>query len=312
MLNKNNNISTSIIPSGRERIIATENFEWILNNRMQKVQPSTEPISEQICSCGQAIGDGRHFRKCRKQNGLLRLHDTMRDTLITMCLSAGLHTTREPRQLLQDSDHDRPADLFIQNWSVEGMQYRKHAVDLAFPLVESRWAALSAADKTLRAKRVGITAELRAQTKRNETGSAAEQRERGNCASMTERCRKEAIHFWPIPVEGDGAVSQDFTKLLQNVSDAASKILDHDRKAFHARWVSTFAVKLAVTSSRIALQRNAAEYRRISKVPSMTDDFYAQLTADVPIQAGVNRSRQFRNKISDFYKTSSAGAPPRG
>jgi hypothetical protein len=312
MLNTLGNTSTSVIPSCRQRTIATENFEWILNNRIQKMQPSVEPISEQTCSCGQAIGDGRHFRKCRKQNGMLRLHDCMRDTLIQMCQSAGLHTTREPRQLLRDSEHDRPADLYIQNWSIEGMRFRKHAVDLTFPLVDSRWESLSAAEKTLRAKRVGVTAETRANTKRNEVGSAAEQHERGNSATMTERCRTEDTHFWPIPVEGDGAVSNDFTKLIQNVSDAASEIMDHDRRAFQARWMCTFAVKLAVMSSKIALQRSANEYRRLSRVPNITDDFYAQIAADVPVQAGVNQSREFRNRMSGLYKISSAGATPRG
>jgi hypothetical protein len=312
VLNTMNNIPIGVIPSCRQRTITTEDFEWIINNRVQKTQPSAEELSDQVCSCGQEVGDGRHFRRCGKQNGMSRLHDSLRDNVINMCQAAGLHTTREPRQLLRDSEHDRPADLFIQNWSVEGLPYRKHAIDLTFPMAESRWDALPTAEKTRRAKRVGATAEARAATKRNEKGTAAEQRERQNSATMTERCRKEHIHFWPAPVEGDGAVSTDFTNFTQNVSDAASRIMGHDRKAFQSRWATTFAVKLAVTSARISLQRNATEYRRISRLPNHSDEFYGEMATDIPVQAGASRSREFRNKMSDLYKSASAGAPPRG
>ena len=315
VMNNVNNTPLRTIPSHRKRIMASEEFEWTLNNRIQKGQPSTEEISEQMCSCGKAVGDGRHFRQCRKANGMLRLHDSMRDNLLNMCRSAGLHATREPRHLLRDSEFDRPADILIQNWSIEGFKQRKHAVDCSFPMVDSNWNGQTAAEKETKAKRVGVTAEAQADAKRNHIGSAAEQLERGNSATMTERCRLEGIHFWPVPVEGDGAVSKDFEMLIQNVSDAANKIMGHDRQEFQARWMSTFSIKLAVMSARISIQRSSAEYRRLSRMADNQNEFYGQMGTEVPIQAGVNRSREFRNRMSDLYKSmavSSAGAPPRG
>ena len=68
---------------------------------------------------------------------MLRIHDTLRDVLILMVRSADLTVQREPHDLLKEGTEDRPADLFIMGWEVDGVTHRDHAVDLTCPLVDT-------------------------------------------------------------------------------------------------------------------------------------------------------------------------------
>ena len=125
----------------------------------------------------------------------------MVEELITMCKSAGLAVAREPEGLLRDNGQDRPADLFIWDWPVQGIQQTKHTIDFTAPLADSKFAKLNLADSELRASTVGVVARAAEQRKRDYFGYEEEQRTRGNAATMQERCRREGINFWPIVVE---------------------------------------------------------------------------------------------------------------
>ncbi len=78
----NNNITTYNLISREERKFNNAEFEWILCNRLRVQQPTAKAkeMTLQTCKCGSKIEDGRHFRKCPINNGMMRVHDTMRDT----------------------------------------------------------------------------------------------------------------------------------------------------------------------------------------------------------------------------------------
>ena len=304
MMNRMANIPLSVLPSQEGRRIGSEEYEWILNNRLDNQQAGAMEIGELNCKCGQLIGKGRHFRKCNISNGVMRIHDTMRDTMLNMVTSAGLTAYREPMNLLRDSDLERPADIFITNWRIEGIHLQRHAIDCSFPLVDSAWIHLSKAEQEKRATVTGWVANQKSLTKRNKVGSAQEQVARGNSATMQERCRLEGINYWPIPIEGDGACSTDFDAFLNNVSDAAEKIRGHDPKSFKARWIYILACKLADISAKVATRRSANERRRLGNVEDATDEICGHLIADIPLTVGSggSSSRMYRNRTSDAYK----------
>jgi hypothetical protein len=301
-----------VIPGSRQRQASSEDFQWGLNNRVGNTQPMSENIKEQRCRCGQPIGDGRHFRKCKINNGMLRFHDQIRDLMATMCRSAGLHTTREPKNLLRDAEWDRPADIYIQNWGVEGIQQRNHACDFSFPLVDSGWARSSARIKEERARTVGVAAEQRVLEKRNFLGTPAERTLRGNEATMQERCRLERINFWPIPIEGDGAMSKEFVMFINNVSDAAHEFRGHDRRAFKEKWLTALSMKMMTTAAKIAMVRSNGEHRRIARVPELEDAIEPPLEAQPPMVQGISSSREFRNRMSDIHMQMTATAHRQG
>ena len=96
------------LPNKPERIYTNANFQWFLCNRVQAQQPSAKSISLQSCECSIAtdpptLKDGRHFRRCKKNNTVLNPHNTMRDLLIIMAKAAGLTIRREPHGLLRDN-----------------------------------------------------------------------------------------------------------------------------------------------------------------------------------------------------------------
>jgi hypothetical protein len=60
--------------------------------------------------------------------------------------------------------------------------------------------------------------------KRNKKGSRREQEARGNDFSMEQRCLLRNIHFWPMAVEADGAMSKSFISFFNLVCDAANDL----------------------------------------------------------------------------------------
>jgi hypothetical protein len=132
------NIPLRVTPSREERKFNNAEFEWILCNRLRVQQPTAKELTLHTCKCGSKIEDGRHFQKCPINNGMMQVHDTMRDTCITMMRSAGLTISREPQGLLQNNNTDRPADAYIKNWPIDISKYTDHAIDFSFLLVDSK------------------------------------------------------------------------------------------------------------------------------------------------------------------------------
>ena len=294
------NIPLRVTPSREERKFNNAEFEWILCNRLRIQQPTAKAMTFQTCKCGCKIEDGRHFRKCPINNGLMRVHDTMRDTCITMMRSAGLTVLREPQGLLQDNNTDRPADAFIKNWPIEISKYTDHAIDFSFPLVDS--TGIESTSKHRICLEVGIVANQKATSKSNNIGSKQDQEKRGNDRSMKKRCELQGINYWPVPVEGDGQTSANFEAFLKNVSDAASELRNpgHDSSSFKRKWKILLACKLAKKSAQIAISRAINEYRRIAKVTAPDDELSLQSHMLVPDIVGANRS--YRNWYSANYR----------
>ena len=175
-------------------------------------------IQHQRCKCKAQIGDGRHFRRCRISNGMLKIHDDLRDVTLQMVRNAGLTATVEPRELLPDNTTERPADIFIVHWEIRTGSikekdlriYSKHAIDLSFPLVDSD---LSEQNKEI-GNTVGIVANKKTLQKLNNVGTRVDRTRRGNSLTMKQRCADQDINYWPIPVEGDGQTSTSFEAFI--------------------------------------------------------------------------------------------------
>ena len=176
---------------------------------------------------------------------MMRVHDTMRDTCITMMRSAGLTVFREPQGLLQDNNTDRPADAYIKNWPIDISKYTDHAIDFSFPLVDS--IGMESKSKHRICLEVGVVANKKAASKSNNFGSKQDQEKRGNDRFMNKRYELQGINYWPVPVEGGGQTSANFEAFLKNVSDAASELRNpgHDSSSFKRKWKILLACKLA-------------------------------------------------------------------
>ena len=123
-----------------------------------------------------------------------------------MCLAAGLTVQREPTHLLPAEPGIRPGDLYVSDWTLEGVLQVNHAIDFTAPSVDGGWSILTPAEKSLRATRPGVAAQRREEFKRSHPGTAEAQEIRGDNLSMTERCRQQRIHFWPVAIEVDGVI----------------------------------------------------------------------------------------------------------
>ena len=299
VLNPMANIPLRVTPSHDDRRFTNAEFEWFLCNRLRQQQPSVAEIHLQTCKCGIHIGDGRHFRRCVTSNNMMRIHDTLRETSIDMFRSAGLHVLREPANLLRDSDNERPADVYIKNWSINKSPYRNHAIDLSFPLVESQIKYHSKEFKCLVCSQTGVVANKKAEDKSKKVGSQKDQQVRGNNNTMQQRCNLEGINYWPVPVEGDGQTSAEFEALLKHVSDAAFILRQHNPSSFRRKWKTNFACKLAKKSAQVALTRAVSEYKRITSKNDSADDIALESQMEVPDLVGHNRS--YRNQFSRTY-----------
>jgi len=201
VLNSFNTMPLRVLPNRPERDFSNSEFEWHLCDRLQTQQPSAENITLKKCNFGTArrpgpvVGNGRHFRKCLKSNVIMLIHDVMRDDIVRMCKTAGLTVVREPQGLLRDNSLDRPADIFVWDWKIEGIQESKHAIDPTSPLIDSSWYDISQANRLKRASTVGILGRQKEQAKRDNVGTPGEQAERRNGNTMQERCRLGHIHF---------------------------------------------------------------------------------------------------------------------
>jgi hypothetical protein len=298
------------LPNTVASTYTSSDFQWVLCNRIQAPQPAAHDIQLQYCSCihgiqvAHPIGDGRHFRRCRKHNVMARIHDTIRDLLHMMARAAGLTSVREPRGLLPDCEDERPADWFITGWSVPGVEESKHALDLTCPLADSGWDNLILAVKTERAMVVGSAGVNSEYKKSAKVGSQAEQRARGNAESMEARCKQQQIHFWPVALEGDGVATESFMSYFNAVCDAAQRLKGANRSTFKAYFLSRLANTLHQVSARLALRQTAACRARLvglsqPDVALQEDvDFSQELQTTVP--AYVSKRREWRARNSNL------------
>ena len=251
----------------------------------------------------QPIGDGRHFRRCRRHNVMTRIHDTIRDLLHLMATAAGLASVKEPLGLLRDNPDERPADWYINGWKTKSSRHTKHAMDLTLPLSDSAWDSLTNAVKHERATMVGATGRRAELTKKEKVGSVGEQTARGNDDTMNDRCERENIHFWPVALEGDGVPSESFMAYINDVCDAAQTLTGANRTTFKSYFLSRISNTLHQVSAHLALRQTAACRARllVHRLPSdalRTDvDFRQQLQQTLP--AFVSQRQEWRNRNSN-------------
>jgi hypothetical protein len=217
-LNKMANIPLQATPSRPQTRFSNEEWKTILNDRLQLPMIMGFNVQHQTCKCKAQIGDGRHFRRCRTSNRMLKIHDDLRDVTLEMVRNAGLTATAEARGLLPNNTTERPADIFIVNWEIRTGSIKqkdlricsKHAIDLSFPLVDSD---LSEQNKEI-GNTVGIVANKKTLQKLNNVGTRVDRTRRGNSLTMKQRCADQDINYWPIPVEGDGQTSTSFEAFI--------------------------------------------------------------------------------------------------
>ena len=187
-----------------------------------------------------------------------RLHAANRPLLLYQsccsCKAAGLTVMSEPRGLLDDNIEERPADLYITGWRIDGTELLNHAVDVTTPLCDSMWAAATAVQRLERTSTVGSVGRAAEIRKCVNVGSAADQRARGNTRTMSERCRRNDIHFLPVALEGDGHASKNLVTFIKNVSDSAHQLKDANRATFKSYFTSRIANTLHQVSAKLSLR----------------------------------------------------------
>ena len=217
-LNRCAAVPLSILPNQKDRQFSNARFQWILCNRIQAPQPGVESFKDKRCICPSApvVGDdnGRHVRRCNATDVKGYVHDGFRDETNIFLRSAGFAAEIEKKKLLPDEPTLRPGDNWIPDWTIDGVRQKDHAVDGTHPVVETHWDSLSLPAQQQRAATVGVVAEESVEEKRVKKGKRSEQEARGNDFSMEKRCRLRNIHFWPMAIEADGAMSKSFIAFL--------------------------------------------------------------------------------------------------
>jgi hypothetical protein len=208
-------------------------------------KPCSPPLLLSACfvvtgkeKCVLGDSNGRHPRKYPKGNSKTIVHDTMRDLLIRMCVSAGLSVRREPKRLLPDGPDIRPGDLVVYDWTVDGIQYTTRALNFTAPMPDGGWRGLSRAKKEARSLKAGVRAVEKEQGKCDNPGEPEAQAERGITYTIQERYRRAQVHFWPIAIEVDGRwrCSASFLKFFTNVYNAAKELTEQNPQAFKQYW----------------------------------------------------------------------------
>lgn len=294
-LNQMANIPLQATPSRPQTRFSNEEWKTMLNDRLQIPMVMGLNIQHQLCKCKAPIGDGRHFRRCPISNGMLQIHDDLRDVTLQMVRNAGLTATAEPRGLLPDNTSERPADIFIINWEIKTGStkhkdlkiYSKHAIDLSFPLVDSENDITKDIGNT-----VGLIANRKTLSKLNNAGTRAERTRRGNSLTMKQRCAEQDINYWPIPVEGDGQTSTSFEAFINKVSDSASNV-GHNPRCFKKRWTTILACTLAKKGAQMVNRRTSAEYKRLAGIPNSNLEIMSHPSSIIPDLLGSDRNNYY-------------------
>ena len=291
-------VPLTILPNKPERKFGNDAFQWYLNDRVQMTQPSAASITAQNCNCRHhpVVGNGRHLRTCTKQGANCNFHDHMRDTLIKMVSAAGLTVEREPKGKLPAEPELRPGDLCISDWTVDGIVQTEHCIDFAGPVVNGGWSHMYNDKKLLRSCVVGVAGKRIEDFKSAKKGTQQEQEERGDDFSMTERCRRQHINFWPVAIEVDGAITSSFLRFFNNVCDAATNLTEQNRTSFKHYWSKRIACELHQQNARLSLQRAASLRRTLRRLPVTSESVlqYHQLQNDLP--SSVSDRSEFRDR----------------
>jgi hypothetical protein len=77
--------------------------------------------SEEPCNCCTGTMDryGAHGTLCGMSGGLTARHDKTRDAILELVRQSGYACEKERKELLDDGTDKRPADVFIQGWSLD-------------------------------------------------------------------------------------------------------------------------------------------------------------------------------------------------
>ena len=89
-----------------------------------------------------------------------------------------------------------------------------------------------------------VAAQRREEFKRSHPGTAEAQEIRGDNLSMTERCRQQRIHFWPVAIEVDGAITPSFLRFFKNVCNAAKNLTGQNLSSFKHYWSKRIACEI--------------------------------------------------------------------
>jgi hypothetical protein len=272
-LNRCAAVPLSVLPNQKERQFSNARFQWILCNRIQAPQPCVASFQHERCTCPSApvIGDdnGRHVRRCNGTDVQGFVHDGFRDETNVFLRSAGFAAVLEKKRLLPDEPSLRPADNWIPDWTIDGVRQKDHAVDGTHPVVETRWDSLSLPAQQQRAASVGVVAEESVVEKRNKKGSRREQAARGNDFSMEQRCLLRNIHFWPMAIEADGAMSKSFISFFNLVCDAANGLTGQNPAAFKNYWWKRLCCRFHQLNSAASLMAAGKIRKKLLRVPGV-------------------------------------------
>jgi hypothetical protein len=77
-------------------------------------------VGEKKCeACKQQMDPfGMHGAKCHTEGGLTKRHNVTRDMLHKLAMDAGKQSETERKEILNDGTNRRPADVYIQNYSM--------------------------------------------------------------------------------------------------------------------------------------------------------------------------------------------------
>ena len=197
--------------------------------------------------------------------------------------------------------YNRPGDLYITDWTLEGILQVNHAIDFTSPSVDSGWSRLTVAEKTLRAVKPGVAAQRKEEAKRGHVGTAEAQEARGDSLPMTERCRQQRINFWPVAIEVDGAITPSFLRFFKNVCNAAKNLTGQNLSSFKHYWSKRIACELHQFNAKLCLQRASSLRRSFMRLPSTNENVlqFDQLQTDLP------SSVSDRSEYRDSHRTSS-------
>jgi hypothetical protein len=109
------------------------------------------------------------------------------------------------------------------------------------------------AQRVHRAGTVGVAGLAGEVAKSANTGTVADRLHRGNALTMTERCNRHEVHFWPVGLEGDGVPTRGFLHFITNVCDAAKDLKGANRASFKAYFLSRISLILYTRIARVLL-----------------------------------------------------------
>ena len=231
--------------------MADDEYLWMANQRIGKLQPSTAIISANggaQCSCAlQAqLGNGYHCRVCRRGGGPIRVHHGLRDVFHAACGNAGVVAETEYPGLLPDGN-ERPADVLAMGLGDHGEDL---VIDVCVYDPLAGLAALSLVQTIMRRTVVAHEASEAERMKRRKKPHG-----QPDGPTMEQRVSAIGKTFYPIGFETFGATTTQCTKLIKKLSEKAHERRGHDKATFRRYWTAEIAMCLAKRGAQVALSR---------------------------------------------------------